>query len=52
MVQGASPTMVAVRNEKRGLGGSDIIHRDQYVYGIRNQNWGFEWIGDATAPTS
>lgn len=52
MVQGAAPTVVAVRNEKRGMGGTDMIHRDQYVYGIRNQNWGFSWIGDATAPTS
>lgn len=52
IVQGMNATMVAVRNEKRGLGGSDIIHRDQYVYGIRNQNWGFSWPGDATAPTS
>ncbi|KKN44227.1 hypothetical protein LCGC14_0695380 [marine sediment metagenome] len=52
IVQGATPTMVAVRNEKRGLGGSDIIHRDQYVYGIRNQSWGFGWVADATVPTN
>lgn len=51
MVQGAAPEVVNVRNEKRGLGGTDVIHRDQFVYGIRSQNWGFEWVGDATAPS-
>lgn len=51
LVRGKSATSVAVRNEKRGGGGSDMIYREQYVYGIRNQNWGFSWIGDATSPS-
>lgn len=51
LIQGEMPKAIALRNEKRGGGSDELIVRDEYAYGIRTQNWGFEWYTDATAPT-
>ena len=52
LVQGRSPRVVDVRNEKRGGGGNHVYHYDEYAYGIRLSNWVYSMVSDATAPTS
>jgi len=55
LVQGRSPRIVSVRNEKRGGGGEHIYHYDEYAYGERPSaayGWVQKIVSDATAPTS
>ena len=52
LVQGRSPRVVDVRNEKRGGGGNHVYHYDEYAYGIRLAGWVYSMLSDATAPTS
>ena len=55
LVQGRSPRVVDVRNEKRGGGGYHVYHYDEYAYGERPSaayGWVQKLISDATAPTS
>jgi hypothetical protein len=55
LVQGKSPRVVSVRNEKRGGGGEHIYHYDEYAYAERpsaGYGWVFSMTSDATAPTS
>jgi hypothetical protein len=53
LVQGRSPRVVEVRNEKRGGGGFHVYHYDEYAYGERSSgNWVYRMKSDATAPTS
>jgi len=53
LVQGEGPQVVAIRNEKIGMGATEVIHRDEYAYGERSAgNWLYELYSDATAPTS
>ena len=52
LVQGMNMKAVAVRNEKRGYGGTDMYYRDEYAFGIRISTALFEVYSDATAPTS
>jgi len=55
IVQGRSPRVVDVRNEKRGGGGTHIYHYDEYAYGERpsaGYGWVYSMVSDATAPTS
>ena len=52
LVQGMAPRAVTVRNEKVGGGATDIYHYDEYLYGERQDLWGYELYSDATAPTS
>lgn len=53
LVQGRSP-YIRMRDEPHIGGGSvSLFHYDEYAYGERSSgNWLFEWITDATAPTS
>jgi hypothetical protein len=41
-----------VRNEKLGGGATEVLHYDEYAYGIRYSGWLFELYSDATTPTS
>jgi len=55
LVQGRSPRVVDVRNEKRGGGGFHVYHYDEYAYGERpsaGYGWLYRMTSDATAPTS
>lgn len=55
LVQGRSPRIVTVRNEKRGGGGNHVYHYDEYAYGERPSaayGWVQKLVSDATAPTS
>lgn len=55
LVQGRSPRVVTVRNEKRGGGGDHVYHYDEYAYGERPSaayGWVQKLVSDATAPTS
>uniref|UniRef100_A0A6M3LS95 Putative capsid protein n=1 Tax=viral metagenome TaxID=1070528 RepID=A0A6M3LS95_9ZZZZ len=55
LVQGRSPRIVDVRNEKRGGGGYHVYHYDEYAYGERPSaayGWVQKIVSDATAPTS
>ena len=53
LVQGMSPRIVTLRNEKLGGGATEVIHYDEYAYGERSAgNWLYEIYSDATAPTS
>lgn len=55
LVQGRSPRIVSVRNEKRGGGGDHIYHYDEYAYGERPSaayGWVQKIVSDATSPTS
>ena len=55
LVQGRSPRIVDVRNEKRGGGGFHVYHYDEYAYGERpsaGYGWVYSMTSDATAPTS
>jgi len=52
LVQGRSPRIVNVRNEKRGGGGNHVYHYDEYAYGERQSVWNYLMESDATAPTS
>ena len=52
LVQGRASRIVAVRNEKRGGGGSHVYHYDEYAYAERLSNWVYLIKSDATAPTS
>ena len=52
LVQGRSPRIVEVRNEKRGGGGHHVYHYDEYAYAERLAGWVYAMISDATAPTS
>ena len=53
LVQGRSPRMVNLRNEKLGGGADEVILYDEYAYGERSVgNWLYEIMSDATAPTS
>ncbi len=55
LVQGRSPRVVTVRNEKRGGGGNHVYHYDEYAYGERPST-AYGWVqqikSDAAAPTS
>jgi hypothetical protein len=52
LVQGMNMKAVAVRNEKRGYGGTDMYYRDEYAFGIRISTALFEIYSDVTEPTS
>ncbi len=52
LVQGRSPWTKPVRNEKLGGGATEVLHYDEYAYGIRYSGWIFELLSDATTPTS
>ena len=55
LVQGRSPRMVTVRNEKRGGGGNHVYHYDEYALGERPSSaygWVQKVVSDATSPTS
>lgn len=52
LVQGRAPRVVPVRNEKRGGGGTDQFHYDEFAYGIRRSSGVFRILSDAVAPTS
>lgn len=55
LVQGRSPRIIEVRNEKRGGGGYHVYHYDEYAYGERPSaayGWVQKIVSDATAPTS
>lgn len=53
LVQGRSPRIVMVRNEKLGGGATEMFHYDEYAYGERSAgNWLIGILSDAAAPTS
>lgn len=52
LVQGIAPRAVAVRAEDIGGGATKVYHYDEYAYGERSDNWGYEIYSDATQPTS
>ena len=55
LVQGRSPRIVDVRNEKRGGGGYHVYHYDEYAYGERPSaayGWVQKIVSDVTPPTS
>jgi len=53
LVQGRSPRIVMVRNEKLGGGATEMLHYDEYAYGERSAgNWLIGILSDAAAPTS
>jgi hypothetical protein len=55
LVQGKSPRVVSVRNEKRGGGGEHIYHYDEYAFAERPSSgygWVYSMVSDATSPTS
>jgi len=52
LVQGIAPRAVAVRAENIGGGATKVYHYDEYAYGERSDNWGYEIYSDATQPTS
>jgi hypothetical protein len=53
LVQGASPRVVMVRNEKLGGGATEVLHYDEFAYGERSPgNWVMEIYSDAATPTS
>lgn len=53
LVQGRSPRMVPLRDEKLGGGADELIIYDEYAYGERSSgNWLIEIYSDATTPTS
>ena len=53
LVQGRSPRVVTLRNEKLGGGADELILYDEYAYGERSSgNWLIEIYSDATTPTS
>src|SRR3990167_509287 len=53
LVQGRSPRVINLRNEKLGGGADEVILYDEYAYGERSVgNWLYEIMSDATAPTS
>lgn len=52
-VQGKSPWVAKERVEKKGYGGWNVYHRDEYIWAERSPgNWLFGILHDATAPTS
>lgn len=52
-VQGRSPWVKEVRNEKFGGGATEYLHYDEFAFGERSSgNWAFEIYSDATAPSS
>jgi len=53
LVQGRVPYVKTREEPHIGGGATSMFHYDEYAYGERSAgNWGFELIGDATAPTS
>jgi hypothetical protein len=52
LIRGRAPRIVPVRNEKLGGGATELVHWDEYAFGIRQQAWLFEMYFDATAATS
>jgi hypothetical protein len=53
LVQARKPWIKLVRDEKRGGGATEMLHRDEYAYAERSVgNWLYEIYSDATAPTS
>ncbi len=51
-IRGRAMRIVPVRNEKLGGGATELVHWDEYAYGIRQQAWLREMYFDATAATS
>ena len=53
LCQARVPWVKMVRDESIGGGGTNVYHRDEYVWGERSSgNWLYELYSDATAPTS
>lgn len=53
LVQGRSPRVVPLRNEKLGGGADELIIYDEYAYGERSAGaWIVDVTSDATEPTS
>ena len=51
-IRGSAPRIIPVRNEKLGGGAVELVHWDEYAFGIRQQAWIRELYMDATAATS
>jgi len=51
LVEGAAIKTEPRREPHIGGGGESLFLTDEYAYGIRSSNWGFEIVGDATAPS-
>ena len=53
LVQGRSPRIIMLRNEKLGGGATEMLHYDEYAYGERSAgNWLVGILSDAAVPTS
>ena len=53
LIQGSASRIVDVRNEKRGGGGNNVYHYDDFAYGERGAGqWAYRIKSDALAPTS
>ncbi len=53
LVQGRSPRIVMLRNEKLGGGATEMLHYDEYAFGERSAgNWLVGVLSDASVPTS
>lgn len=53
LVQGRSPRVINLRNEKLGGGADEVILYDEYAFGERSSgNWLYEIMSDSTHPTS
>jgi hypothetical protein len=50
LVEGMTIRTEVRREPHIGGGGDSLFLTDEYAYGLRNSNWTFEVIGDATAP--
>ena len=50
LVEGMTIRTETRREPHIGGGGDSLFLTDEYAYGLRNSNWTFEVIGDATAP--
>jgi hypothetical protein len=50
LVEGMTIRTEIRREPHIGGGGDSLFLTDEYAYGLRNSNWTFEVIGDATAP--
>ena len=50
LVEGMTIRTETRREPHIGGGGDSLFLTDEYAYGLRNSNWTFEIIGDATAP--
>ena len=52
LVEGHAPKAETRRRPDIGGGADEVFLYDEFVYGERRDEWGYELLSDATAPTS